>query len=62
MLENLFLTYANHSLRDNPENLHKIFEEILPYVEKKEDVLKDPYLEWLIEDITQVHDSKKYFL
>lgn len=51
MLENFFLTYANYSLRDDPENLHKIFEEILPYVEKKEDISKDPYLLWLIEDV-----------
>jgi hypothetical protein len=30
-IESIFLAYANHSLRDNPENFYKIFEQIEHY-------------------------------
>lgn len=30
MLENFFLIYANNSFRENPKNVHKIFDEIYP--------------------------------
>lgn len=39
MIEDIFLTYANHSLRDNPEKLYEVFEkfkslnEVAPYCE-----------------------------
>jgi hypothetical protein len=36
MLENLFITYANTPLRNNPENFSKIFDEILPYLYEHE--------------------------
>jgi len=34
MLENFFLTYANNSFRENPENLYKIQDEILSCLDK----------------------------
>ena len=33
MLENLFITYANNSFREDPENILKFFDEVLPFVE-----------------------------
>lgn len=30
-IENLFFTYANHSLSDNPKYFYKIFDEVIPY-------------------------------
>ena len=32
MLENLFITYANHSFRDNPKSLHVVFDKIFSAV------------------------------
>lgn len=31
MLENFFLTYANNSFSENPENIWKVFDEIIPH-------------------------------
>ncbi|MFX0202402.1 MAG: hypothetical protein ACFFCW_40370, partial [Candidatus Hodarchaeota archaeon] len=36
-LENLFLDYANYSLKDNPENLHIIFSEVLECLAEQKD-------------------------
>jgi len=32
VLENIFLIYANYSFRDDPENLNKVFDEIIPHL------------------------------
>lgn len=38
MLENLFLTYANNSFKEDPNNLRKVFNEIIPHL--------NPYRGW----------------
>ncbi|MBN2059670.1 MAG: hypothetical protein JW882_04560 [Deltaproteobacteria bacterium] len=50
MLENLFLTYENYSLREDPKNLKIIFEEILasPLGDRTAD---DIYVKQLINNI-----------
>ncbi len=61
MLNNLFIIYANNSLRDNPENIYKIFGEIYPYfnpdtLDQKETL--NLFGSYLI-DFTQTNDPKK---
>jgi len=36
MLDNLFLAYANHSFKDDPKNLYKVFNEIFPFIPNNE--------------------------
>lgn len=59
MLDNLFLTYANKSFRDNPKNLKKVFYEIWSLVDRK---VAHVTTKLIIDYVINYYLSKKTYL
>jgi len=61
MLDTLFLTYANHSFKDDPENLNKLFNKIFPFVSNNEIPAMTTQCKYIIDNIisfTKDNDPK----